>query len=247
MSHRIRDGIVALGIGLIGFAGTRALVRISGVRAQTATTPFTLQAELYDRNGRLYAREVVARLADGTRVVRRSAGPMDRPIWARKITFPDGREVQIHEAVGAKTTFQPAAREKPASAAVPQSTPMCVGAGEQLIRTDVVLGQNVAVVEIENGSALSTRWRALDLGCEELGYTYEEKGQDGAWRVVTQRKPASLTLGEPDAKLFEIPATAVEAKPSEVSRKYRTLLGTPETPQEKAQDERRDRRYSAQP
>jgi len=244
--HRVRGILLAASIGLIGFAGTRALVRISRVWAQTGLTPFTLEAELHDQTGMLFAKELVARRADGTRVVRRSAGPMDKPIWARKLSYPDGREVDIHEAIGTKTTFPATSQTKARAAEALQSSGRCVAPGGQLVRTDVVLGQNAAVVELQNGDSRSTEWRAQDLACEELGYTYEQKGQDGAWRTVTQRKSVSLTLGEPDPKLFEIPATAVEAKPSDVSARYRALLGMAGSPQDKAQDERRDRRYAAE-
>jgi hypothetical protein len=245
--HHVRDGLLAVCISLIAFAGTRAVVRISQVRAQTSVTAFTLQTELYDSKGHMYAREIVACRSDGTRVVLRTGGPLLKPVWARKISSPDGREVHVHEAIGAKTTFQPSGASKAEAALRLHPPPSCIVEDLKLFRTEVLFGQNVAALRREKAKSRTTDLLAQDLGCERLGYTYEQLGSDRAWKIVTEQKPVSLVLGEPDPKLFEIPVTAVETKPSVVSRKYRALWGQPEAPQDKAQGERRDQRYLSQP
>jgi hypothetical protein len=243
---RLRDAVLMVGIAFAGFLGARALVRISHVQAQTSVTAFTLETELYNDKGELFAREKVAVRSDGTRVVLRTGGPHAKPVWARKISFPDGREVQVHEAIGAKTTFQPSATSRAQVADRLHPPPNCVVPELQLVRMEVLFGQNVAVLRADKGKLRMTDLLSPDLGCERLGYTYEEMTRQGAWQTVTEQKAVSLTLGAPDSKLFEIPAGAVETRPSEVSGKYRALWGQSETPQDKAQDARRDQRCSSQ-
>jgi hypothetical protein len=106
-------------------------------------------------------------------------------------------------------------------------------AGQARVGEDTVAGQEVVVVERElptgegQPKRKETDWRAPALGCQTLTYKVEDQQADGSWWLRTEGRVVSLTLEEPDPKLFDDGADYTEAKPSEVQRKLLEIQGIP--------------------
>jgi hypothetical protein len=91
-----------------------------------------------------------------------------------------------------------------------------------------------------------TEWRIRALSCQRIQFRLEEAQADGSWKLVAEGRPVSLTLGEPDPRLFEEGAGYVELKPSERVRRQVTRLGHPEAMADWAKwAEREDKMYTA--
>jgi hypothetical protein len=84
---------------------------------------------------------------------------------------------------------------------------------ETLVGFREISGERVAIVV---GPPAHSAWnaantmritdsRAIDLACENLGYSVEEESHvDGSQKLMTKAKLVSLTLGDPDPALFQV-------------------------------------------
>ena len=247
----VRDLMVGLFLALCGFTATRLAVQTSRVQAQTSVLPFTLQLDFYRYPDRaapvLYAREVTARRQDGTTVTKRTIGPVRSNLWFRKITHIDGEEVLVHDVIGEKTTIRRTPKEVSDRKNRLLNPPgNCLYEGFKLIRSDLVLGHRVAVVQEDRSDSRTTRWLAEDLGCEQVTYTGETRDTNNQWRVDVGAQAVNLQLGQPDPKLFEIDKPLKEVKPSEAIRAYHALLGLQEGEMSRSSTEALDREYMRQ-
>jgi hypothetical protein len=250
-SIRFSRGCLALlCVGAAGYAVGRFITRNQSAYAQSTAKPFTLHLDFYsyskDPAGELYAREVTARRSDGTTVTARTAGPVEKNIWARFITEPGGTRVEAHDALGLKTTYPVSTRAKELLERLSDPRAGCVYSDFVFLRSDAVLGHPVSVVQRERGTERTTWWFAEDLGCEKLGYTYEQKAPDGRWSVGIGQTATALVLGEPEPAQFALPGSLREATPSETTRLYSQLLGKARTPNEKRSSDGLDRDYEHQ-
>lgn len=69
-----------------------------------------------------------------------------------------------------------------------------------------------------NRDWLLERWIAPELNCHPLRVVIWDIAADGSRKPRSVREAASVVLGEPDPKLFEIPADFVERPPSEAEK-----------------------------
>jgi len=232
---------VLLCVGAAGYVGARVLTGEQRAYAQVKAKPFTLRLDFYSYGktpaGELYAREITARRSDGTTVTARTVGTVEKNLQARFLTVPGRDRVEAHDALGLKTTWPSSPQAGGLLDRLSSPRPHCLYGDFVLFRDDIVLGHPVSVVRRERGSERTTCWYAEDLGCETLGYTYEQKLADGAWKVNIVERATALVLGEPEPSQFTIPPTLTEATPSETNRRYFQLLGAKRTTAERQSSE----------
>ena len=250
LTRILRDCFPMLLVGLAGYAAARFLTSGHRAYAQTAAKPFTLRLDFYSYSkqpaGELYAREITARKSDGTTVTSRTAGPVEKGIWVRFITVPGGSRVEADDALGLKTTYPFSSMAAALLDRLSSPQPHCRYGDAVFLREDMVLGHPVSVVQRARASGRMTWWYAEDLGCETLGYTYEQKATDGGWRTGIVEKASSLLPSEPDPSQFTLPEALTEAPPSETNRRYFQLLGLKRAPGERSSAEALDRDYEHQ-
>jgi len=188
--------------------------------------PFVLRTETFsfekDSNGQLVASTIEARRSDGTRarvMTRFLPGAHQRT--ARSIVYPDGRRVQLVDAISAMTTWPPA---PPYEIAAKQARDLqfsnnnCVESWEALLSYEILFGRRVAVVKTAPANVFGTTyWRSPDLDCEAL-QSRVETVKAGRVVVQTEQRAVSLELEEPDARLDE-GTNYAELRPSELQRK----------------------------
>jgi len=211
---------------LIGFAVLLGRVIQSRLRAQEVRVggpiPYTVKLveTVHSLDGRagVTSEEIWAIRSDGSRVLRlehKSAMGTTQ----RTINFASGIEVTIIERANTKSTvakpINPARLQRdPASkcmnslAGEPFTSPPEVYAGEETIA-------GYRTVKLTDNNNI-TAWYALDCGCAMVKERFD-------WgNGFTEKNLVALIPGEPDAALFEVPATAKEVPPSEM------LLGSGE-------------------
>lgn len=193
--------------------------------------PFTLETESFffdgEPNGRLAHRETTARRSNGITAKVDTFHPgMPGERRMRFIKYIEGRNVQLVDAITAKTTWpKPPATDTAWSRNRILNPPKnCVfGSSEIFLRIETVLGHKVAVV---SASYTNTEWRAPDLGCEVLqrrvGYKH-----NGVFKYQSETRAVRLKLGEPDSRLFDEGAGYAELKPSELLRRMLAKAGIP--------------------
>ena len=247
---RARDALMLLCVGAAGYGAAKLFVRDHSAYARSAAAPFTLRLDFYSYSqnpaGRIYAREVTARRSDGTTVTARTGGPIEKNIQARFITTPGGARVEAHDALGLKTTYPFSSKAMALHDRLFNAQKHCLSGDSVFVRDDFVLGHRVAVVQREHGSDRMTWWLAEDLGCETLGYSYEQKGADGNWKIGIVEKASALVLGEPEPSQFVVSDSLAEAKPSETARRYEQMLGAARTPAESRSADVLDQDYERQ-
>jgi hypothetical protein len=190
---------------------------VPSIQAQDAGTPFVLQVEIYgylnNPDGELAGQQTIARRSDGSTVLEDNAGPLKWGLIGRKVTFADGREISVIDALGIKTTWpSPTANELAfRKKAISQRPENCAGKNETLIGHTEIWDQNITVVKLPPVPMIGdlplwlTEWRAPSLGCPALEYQLDQQQADGSLQRVTRSKVVSLTIGEPDAHYFAIP------------------------------------------
>jgi hypothetical protein len=109
----------------------------------------------------------------------------------------------------------------------------------------VLFGQPVDLVKTWDRGSGGEEWLAPALGCKELQWQTASLQPDGSRRIEAEGKLVSFTLGEPDARLFDLGASYAELKPSELLRREMKAAGVPWTPELAKESEKEDERYAA--
>lgn len=242
---------VALAVAVFFLVQPLTLEHIA--RAQVKTNPFTLELESYDvsdsSTGTLIAKETVARRSDGATVrVASIAGlvGLQADETARQIWLPDGQEFTVYDGVEAAIRFpmlsaQALALQKEKVLNPPGN---CIFPGETLTGYGTQRGYKVAIVKVGPiGDNEVTAWYAPDLGCEKLQYRVEAREPDGSMKLVSETRAVSLTTGEPDARLFDVPDSYAKVAPSEAMRREASRLGVSWTPDMQREADIRDAAY----
>jgi hypothetical protein len=73
-------------------------------------------------------------------------------------------------------------------------------------------------------------WQAPDLNCGSLRLVFGRRDAQGKTRVLQTVEATMITPGEPDPKLFEVPANYTERSPSEAWAEFARRLGVPAPP-----------------
>lgn len=228
--------IVAAFLALAGYYLARPLTTEYIAHAQVSVTPFTLQQDFvsFDAQhpaGRLALKMTVARRADGAKArINRNFDLNGYPEGtARVVDLPDGRELMAYDDVHlvVRAPAPPAwvvAMHKQAILNPPSN---CVSPGHTLAGYTQVQGYRVAVVKWPQlaGATRYTAWAAPQLACQTLESLSEAPQADGTFAPVGKTKVVSLTIGEPDASLFDVPSSYRSVMPSEALRKEVAHLG----------------------
>jgi hypothetical protein len=198
-------------------------------RAEVVVTPFVLEMESYSFEsnpaGELISKSTIARRSDGaTALVTTALGRvgLEAGETARKITLTDGTIFTLVDSIRAKTTWPRMSREQLAAmkARLVDPPKNCVFPGETLVGYKTVMNERVAAIRWPPMPKYEhVDWRAPSLGCQSLGYTSYVKESDGNSRPRAEGRPTSLTLGEPDAGLFDLGTNHEELRPSERVRR----------------------------
>jgi hypothetical protein len=113
---------------------------------------------------------------------------------------------------------------------------------DKLLGQTVLFGQQADVVKTWNRGSGGQEWLAPALGCKELQWEQASLQPDGSRRIEEEGKLVSFTLGEPDARLFDLGASYAEIKPSELLRREMKAVGAPWSAESAA---REDEKYAA--
>jgi len=203
------------------------LLRVRAANAGLTVTPFVLRTETYSfergPGGQLMASTIEARRSDGARttfVTHFFPGSRERAF--RSIVYPNGRRVQLADAISAKTTWPPLPIKEIAAKQARDlqfSNNNCVESWEALLSYEILFGRRVAVVKTAPANVFGTTyWRSPELDCETIQYRVETV-KAGRVVVQTEQRAVSLEFEEPDAKLFDEGANFAELRPSERLRK----------------------------
>ncbi len=233
MRHILILALLSISLVLLTFHFVQPLALHHIAHAQITATPFLLKMDLYsyeqDPSGVLINRFVQARRSDGTMV--RSEGIFGKVGFfaghsVRSVTFLDGRRFSVYDSTNVMVAWPPLSEQTLAihKERILNPPKNCVFPGHTLKGYGNLLGRTVAIVErprVENTQI--TAWDDPSLGCVDLKYQVQEVAANGSLKLLTEASPVSLTLGEPDASLFEIAYPAM--KPSEALHKEADALG----------------------
>lgn len=225
--------------------------------AEIHTTPFVLVSEIYSldngpKYAELFSKRMVARQSDGTSVFVSNLGPLSWGVTSRRVAYMDGRSVTFIDSLGAQTTWPEISKQQLASMKEQMLKPEanCVGAGETFLGYGRVLSQVTSTVREtplsgpDSGTTRLTYSRAMGLSCQSLEYTAERKLPDHSWKLVTEGRAVSLSLKEPDRRLFEGDSKYLELKPSQMQMRLLKKMGIPEDEKMRKQIESLDEVYS---
>lgn len=240
-----------LAVGAYFVAQPLTLERLA--RAQVKTTPFTLQLESYDLSegspGTLFSKETVARRSDGATVrINSMAGlvGLQSGETERHIVFLDGREMAAFDGVSSVIRFP---RLSTGAISIQKQKILnppanCIFPGQTLVRYESLQGYTTAVVRIGPiGQKEITAWYAPTLGCEKLQYRVEGPGANGSQQILSETKLVSLSIGEPDPRLFEVPESYASVAPSQAMHKEAERLGVTWTDDMQREADRSDAAY----
>lgn len=206
-SSRFLFGVVAVVLCI----NLGRLIYVRSARAQIgASVPYTvLRKETgFDKAGTpkytIHYAEAVR--SDGARMRRITEAKSEQ----RKLFFANGDEVRTNDFLFRKSTY-PKVRAGALSERSPQNS--CVSdedrsTGWVLARQDSIQGHPAARLFHAAGGRTWTTWFALNEGCALLRMRLEHE------TGVTEQELAALIVGEPDAALFEVPASFLEVPPS---------------------------------
>jgi hypothetical protein len=116
---------------------------------------------------------------------------------------------------------------------------------DKLLRQTVLFGQQVDVVKTWDRGSGGEEWLAPALGCKELQWQNATLQPDGSRRIEKEGKLVSFTLGEPDARFFDLGAGYAEIKPSELLRRQMKAAGVPWSAELAEESVREDQGYVA--
>jgi hypothetical protein len=180
------------------------------LKVQAASPVYTVirTEKAFDKAGNLrYTNEYVDAVRSDGSVVSRVSTPIERQ---RRIAFASGDGILINELIGKKSTYPknfPGLRVKrdPDTSC---SSEFDAKAGIAIEGTNYVGGHRALRFGQVGGHGAWKGWYVPDVGCALVQMRLEH--DEG----VTVQQLASLTLGEPDPSLFQIPASLEETPPS---------------------------------
>lgn len=142
----------------------------------------------------------------------------------RIIRFASGIEVTLNEITNTKSTVEknvnPARWQRDPSSKCINSfagNPMANSTLEVINGEEMVAGYRTVKITRDN----ATMWFALDCGCAMV-----KDRMDWGSQGASEKNLVALVPGEPEAALFDVPATAKEAPPSEM------MLGSGKDPKD---------------
>jgi len=202
--------ILALNLGRLVYA--RIAPSHAGSALHVPYVPYTvLRTESgFDNTGTLkYTNHYIeAERSDGSTMWRFASDLVQQ----RKLDFANGDHVRTNEVAGRKSTYPKRFSGRPVQR-TPQAS--CITdadrkSGWTLGGEDTVDGHRAIRIVYRSGRRAMTTWRALDAACAVLQLHFEhETGR-------TEQNLSALILAEPDAALFQVPASFQEVPPSEL-------------------------------
>lgn len=218
-------------LGVVTFFLVQPLTLEHIAHAQVRVTPFTLHLDYYDLSsdpsGSVFIKQIVAHRSDGATVevndVFSTAG-MQADETVRSIFLPNGERFEVYDGVSSIVRLPILSSKALVIRREETINPPtnCVLPGETLVGYDTVDGYKTGMVKWPTLAADEreiTAWDAPDLGCQMLQSRVVEKQADGSTKVVTEGRTSSLSIGEPDASLFEMPENYASVMPSQAMRK----------------------------
>ncbi len=184
---------------------------------------YTLRLEERGLGGRISKEITVARLADGTQVRQtRFLGKGEDPsMQQRVLAYADGRRVKTWDSAKLMATRQTVARVQS------NVTPGCETPGFREAGRKVV--QRVTIVHLVSDLPPFDLWRAVELGCEEVGRGGGPDIRFTGWQAGTPRHALFVTEGfresEPNAA-YVADLRAIGALDRVVRYAETTLLGS---------------------
>jgi hypothetical protein len=115
---------------------------------------------------------------------------------------------------------------------------------DKLLGSTVLFGQQVEIVKTWDLGSAGERWWAPALGCVELQWQSANLQPDGSRRIREEGTAVSLTLGEPDERVFDLGASYDEVKPSELRRREMKAAGVPWSPELAEAGEQEDQHFA---
>ena len=241
-------------LALVCFYGAERLTESHIARAaEVKVVPFVLRTESYNYDkgpkGELFLKETVARRADGATATISTVGKPSSGNTVKNLIFLDGTSILVYDPIQAKSTWHIHATRlaglkehlfNPAADCMPEGK----REGERKgIGDDVVLGHKVVRIDSNLSSGRVIDWKAPDLACEALAFTFEERQPDGSLKLRTHVKAVSLDLREPPSDIFDSGAEYVEMKPSEAQARYFQKVGVQEDEASKQSAQQSDIQY----
>jgi len=229
--------ILALALAVAaGLASVRSWLFTEGVRAAGTRPAFTARMEIIlspASPGSQNRERVVAFASDGTEIVSESL--RGRPVTDRwkRITRPDGHVALEIGPLGAKSTWQDRDSDVAARARLRQERErngcLMEGKGQSVVGHEDYLGFPAVVIEspadpFQKHSVRKKEWFIPQLGCLSAQALLEVHDESGRVVGTTLRRTTSIVLGEPPKDLASITPSAVEGKPSELQRRYESML-----------------------
>jgi len=240
-------------LAVLCFYGAGKLTIYHIASAQVRVAPFVLRTESYNYDkgpkGELFVKEVVARRSDGATAEISTVGEPSSGNTVKTLTFLDGRAVVVYDPIQAKsswhiTTARLAALKEHLLNSASDCMPREKREGKRsVIGDDVVLGHKAIRIQSDLSSGRIIDWKAPDLACETLEFTFEERQPDRSLKLKTHEKAVSLDIGEPPSNMFDSGADYAEMKPSEAQARYFQKVGAPEDAASKQSAEQSDINY----
>ncbi len=253
MKDKVTWIVLYVAMAALCFYGAAKLTMYHIASAQGRIVPFVLRTESYNYDkgpkGELFLKEAVARRSDGATAVISTVGEPSSGNTVKTLTFLDGRSVVVYDPIQAKSSWHVTAtrlaglREhllNPASDCMPEGKRE---GKRNVIGDDLILGHKVIRIESDLNAGRVIDWKAPDLACEALEFTFEERQSDHSLKLKTHAKAVSLDIGEPPSDIFEAGADYVEMKPSEAQARYFQKVGAPEDAASKQSAEQSDIEY----
>ncbi|MGH9682981.1 MAG: hypothetical protein ACRD4S_05155 [Candidatus Acidiferrales bacterium] len=252
--HFVRIGLwtaALASLAVVMFYSARWLTIGHIARAEGQVPSFTMRQEMYgEQPARVLAlTSVFARRSDGATSTRnQSFDQLGHDTGdGRVIDFSDGSEAWVFDDVASvvKSPAPPALLMARARGAARNAASNCLYPGETLVGQEQIQGFLADVVKLKPvGNAEMTVWLAPELGCAALETRSSDRQPDGTVKPAGETDLVSVTMGEPDRSLFEVPSNYASVMPSEAMRKSIEHSGLPWTDMAEAEAQRSDAAYT---
>lgn len=195
-------GIISIGL-LVNAGRLVAKLKANQLLSDTVFVPYTvvLDETVEGSAGKTKGLTVtIATRSDGSQVLRAESFGSSWSRILRYIDFATGEHARIDEIEEMKTTFadsrRPTPMRDPLSSCLNGLDGKPFGTGEVLIGQDVSNGYRVAKI----GDNWAVRLYAVDYGCAMIGSRVDFGNGN-----ISDKKLVSLTPGEPQSLLFQVP------------------------------------------